>query len=280
MTAPKLTEAQVVQLLRERCTDHGNGGAGRYAFLPQVRNAAGFDATRTFDAVAVDLWPSRGLTVDIFEIKVSRSDWQRELRKPDKAEDACKVADRFWIVAPAGCVKPGELPPTWGLIEVRGAGTDDDPWRLRTKTSAPLLHDGDRRDVPLPRGLVVGMLRAAPGAVPGGKVPSPSAEELAAARRAGYAQGKADAELAARALAASGSDEHKAQWWDDLIRGLVDAGVDEWRASSVHTQVDLIVRALRSSAASEGLRLARTRLQGAHRTLGNVLAEIEEVVSS
>lgn len=85
-----LTEATVLQLLRERHTAVGNGGAGEHAFLAHVRNAAGFDANRTFDAVAVNLWPSRGLSIHVYEVKVSRSDWKRELAKPAKAEDACR----------------------------------------------------------------------------------------------------------------------------------------------------------------------------------------------
>lgn len=90
---PRLTEAKVTELLRQRHSAPGNGGAGEHAFLAQVRNAAGFDANRTFDAVTVGLWPSRGLPVDVWEIKVSRSDWLNELRKPAKAEDACLTAE-------------------------------------------------------------------------------------------------------------------------------------------------------------------------------------------
>ena len=39
----------------------GFAGGGRYA-----------------DAIAMNLWPSRGLAVHGFEIKISRGDWQRE----------------------------------------------------------------------------------------------------------------------------------------------------------------------------------------------------------
>ena len=46
-----------------------------WAFFPAVRNAAGFDANRTADGIAMSLWPSRGLEVYGFEIKVSRGDW-------------------------------------------------------------------------------------------------------------------------------------------------------------------------------------------------------------
>jgi hypothetical protein len=91
----------------------------RYITAPQVRNAAGFDATRTFDYVAIDTWTSGHLAVHIFEIKVARSDWLRELKQPQKTAEALRHADYFWIAATPGVVKVDELPDRWGLIEVR-----------------------------------------------------------------------------------------------------------------------------------------------------------------
>ena len=78
---PSATESEMLDLLERHYARTGNGGSGEYAFLRQVRNAAGFDAKRTFDAVVVGLWPSRGHDIHVIEVKVSRSDWQRELAK-------------------------------------------------------------------------------------------------------------------------------------------------------------------------------------------------------
>lgn len=75
--------------------------------------------TRHADAVAVNLWQSRGHAVHGFEIKVSRSDWLRELKDPAKAEEIQRFCDYWTIVAPKGVVVDGELPPTWGLLEMR-----------------------------------------------------------------------------------------------------------------------------------------------------------------
>ena len=47
-----LTEADVLGLLRAKLTKPGDGGASEFALLAHVRNRAGFDARRTFDAVA------------------------------------------------------------------------------------------------------------------------------------------------------------------------------------------------------------------------------------
>jgi hypothetical protein len=182
----KITEADVVSLLRQRFTKSGNGGSGTHAFLAQVRNKAGFEAERTFDAVAIDLWPSRGLTIEIFEVKCTRTDWQSELANPLKAEAACAIADRFTIVAPKGCVKPEELPHGWGLVEVLGDG-EEKPWRLVSQIPAARLHDEKPNNRLVDRGFLVGLLRSAPGAIPGGKRKGPDQEEIDLAVKAAVA---------------------------------------------------------------------------------------------
>ncbi len=91
---------------------------GEWAFMQEVAPATG-GGTRYADAIAVNLWNSRGHAIHGFEIKVSRSDWLRELKKPEKAEPLYRYCDHWWVVAPKGIVKDGELPPTWGLLELR-----------------------------------------------------------------------------------------------------------------------------------------------------------------
>jgi hypothetical protein len=69
------------------------------------------------DAIHVGMWASRGYTVDVHELKISRSDFQRELDKPAKAEAWWPHSNRFWIVAPHESIAPPELlPPGWGLM--------------------------------------------------------------------------------------------------------------------------------------------------------------------
>jgi hypothetical protein len=92
-----------------------------WALFHEVADATGVGRRRA-DAVAVNLWASRGLTIHGFEIKVSRSDWIRELRAPDKAEAVMRNCDHWWVVAPSGVVLAGELPPTWGHYLVDGRG--------------------------------------------------------------------------------------------------------------------------------------------------------------
>lgn len=121
--------------------------ATEWAIMFEVRDATGFEGKRSADAVAMNLWPSRGMAVHGFEIKASRGDWQRELAQPEKSDPVQQYCDHWWIVAMPGIVKSGELPPTWGLQELHGE-------RLVLKSEAPKL-----AAAPLSRGFVASMLR-------------------------------------------------------------------------------------------------------------------------
>lgn len=266
MTGP-LTESIVTGLLRERHNRGGNGGSGEHAFLAQVRNGAGFDANRTFDAVSLNLWPSRGLALHVYEVKVSRFDWQRELAKPDKAEDACRVADHFWIVAPAGCVRDGELPDPWGLIEVTGDGGAK-PWKLRTAKAAPKLHNQPTKTKQLDRGLVVAMLRSCPGAVPGGKMPSASDREIAAAETRGYKRGHVDGTLIGKQDA--GFVRNTADDAHALVAAVREAGVDHYESSlsGLLRRAPLIAQAIANGQVDDRLDAARRGLRNALEAIG------------
>ena len=150
----------MIGLLRARYTEKaGNGDA--WAFVTHVRNAAGFEANRTVDAFAMSLWPSRGLTLHGFEIKCSRTDWQRELVNPAKAEAFTQLVDRWWLaVADETIVLPGELPDGWGLLAVRGRGL-----RCIREAGPQRPEGGPAQARPLPeafkRSFLASLLRAA-----------------------------------------------------------------------------------------------------------------------
>lgn len=120
-----------------------------WALFFEVRNDAGFRATRSADAVAMNTWPSRGLAVHGFEIKRDRRDWLRELKQPEKSAPIQRFCDHWWIVATLDVVKPDELPPTWGLLVLRGK-------RLVAEREAPTLGAET-----LTRGFVAALLRSA-----------------------------------------------------------------------------------------------------------------------
>ena len=109
--------------------------APAWVLLPELRNGTGYarNTTRYCDAIAIAPWPSRGLTLCGFEIKISRSDWLAEMKHPEKAEEFARFCDQWWLVVPnAEIVATGELPPAWGLLVAHGDG-------LRAVVKAPML---------------------------------------------------------------------------------------------------------------------------------------------
>ncbi len=95
--------------------------APEWALLFEVGNATGHATNRHADAIAMSLWPSRGLDLHGIEVKISRSDWLREKKDPAKAEGIGQFCDFWWLaVSDAAIVKPGELPTSWGLLAPRG----------------------------------------------------------------------------------------------------------------------------------------------------------------
>lgn len=83
---------------------------------------------RQADAIAVTFWESRGLETLGFEIKVSRSDWQRELQMPAKADAHFVRCDRWHLVTPkrkgheTPIAQPSEIPGPWGWLEITDKG--------------------------------------------------------------------------------------------------------------------------------------------------------------
>jgi len=147
--------------------DHGRGGGGHAGGLlaalrghygdvdghrDEDAHAAFAELTapgssRRADYVAVSLWPSRGLTIDAHELKVSRSDWLRELGQPSKAQAWWPHCHRWWLVAgDESIVGEGELPEGWGLM-VPGRGR-----RMKILAAAP------RREITLSMPLLVSLL--------------------------------------------------------------------------------------------------------------------------
>lgn len=111
--APRVTAADIKAMLRKRFPK------GEWALAFEVADATGGRGRRLADAVAMNMWPSRGLAIHGFEIKVSKTDWKKELLSPEKAEAVSKYCDHWWIVAPQGIVREEDVPATWGYLEVQ-----------------------------------------------------------------------------------------------------------------------------------------------------------------
>jgi hypothetical protein len=117
---------------------YGQGAIGtkgeQWITIQEARSGAGFDGNNgQCDYLAINTWQSKGLQLLGHEIKVSMSDWKRELERPEKSERFARFCRRWWVVMPselAKKVKP-EIPPTWGLMSVSDAG------RITEMVSAP-----------------------------------------------------------------------------------------------------------------------------------------------
>jgi hypothetical protein len=140
----ELTSAELVERLRQRHLGE------EWAFFAELRGGTGWTRESRADALAFNLWPSRGLELHGFEVKVSRGDWRRELANPAKAEEISRFCDRWWVVTSTDAlVFPGELPPTWGWMVPHGSG-------LRVKVEAPKLEAK-----PLDRAFIAALMRRA-----------------------------------------------------------------------------------------------------------------------
>ena len=102
---------------------------------------SGFGAAqmRRIDLWTIDPGPATGCRTASYEVKVSRSDFLRELKQPNKQRSARLFSDEFWYVAPEGLVRPEEVPDWAGLIEVQELGEGErGGWWVR-------IGDGRRR---------------------------------------------------------------------------------------------------------------------------------------
>lgn len=145
---PPVREHDMLRLLADRyMAVHGNGV--RYVAASHVRSHAGFDARRTADFIAMDLWPSKGLCLHGHEVKVSRADWLTELKHPEKAGEFIPFMDYWWlVVSDAKIVRPGELPEGWGLMAKNG-------------TQLVVKRQATRRTAePMPKSMMAAFLRA------------------------------------------------------------------------------------------------------------------------
>lgn len=142
-----MKETEAIEFLRTRVADEG------YIVVGQVPDATGAAQRRTMDALLVQCWPSRGLTLTCVEYKRTVSDFRRELKQPEKADRIARYCHAMLVLAPKGVVPVGELPPRWGLWEIHQTAKRCQLLR----TVAPQVNV-DPRQVPL--SFLVSILRA------------------------------------------------------------------------------------------------------------------------
>lgn len=121
----KATTGNVMIALRTRYA------APEFAFFEEVGDSG--SSSRVYaDGVAINMWASRGYAITGFEVKVSRSDWLRELKQPEKSEPILTKCDFWYLVAPEEVYVPDEVPPPWGILAFKNG-------KLFEKRKAPKL---------------------------------------------------------------------------------------------------------------------------------------------
>lgn len=141
------------------------GGYGRVSKMRQLHDGKGnprfledgrpmlkrvdFDR-QSLDAFAFSMWKRDKHDRICYEVKVTRSDFLNEIKKPWKREAGMALSNKFIYVTPPGLLKPDEVPEHCGLMEVHPSG------HIRTVVKPK------HRDVgPPPMEFIVALLRRA-----------------------------------------------------------------------------------------------------------------------
>lgn len=112
MSNTNITASDILTLLRERHPQP------EWLGFDELRVSSGYTrGQQRMDFWTMDTYPSAAFHRIAYEIKVSRSDFSAELRKPAKRKPALLLANQFFFVAPKGIVPAEKLPIDSGLIE-------------------------------------------------------------------------------------------------------------------------------------------------------------------
>ena len=132
----------MIELIRKRHP------AASWVVMTEVGNATGYKVQRHADAVAFGIWPSHGLAIHGYELKVSRADVQKELKDPTKADAVGGYCDFWWLVISDLKIIDGlVIPESWGILHPKSQV-------LRVHRKAP-----KRKAKPFDRSFAAAMIR-------------------------------------------------------------------------------------------------------------------------
>ncbi len=108
-----------------------------HVVIEEVAPGTGWSGTsRWADVLALGVWPSKGLTLDGFEIKASRADLRRELADLEKHRAVARYCTAWWLVVWNERVIEGlQIPEDWGVMVT--AETDWEERELKVLRPAP-----------------------------------------------------------------------------------------------------------------------------------------------
>lgn len=146
--AKEYKSEDLITLIRQRYSSR-NSLYNKCVVLEQVPDGTGMNQNRWIDAAVFEMWPSKGLTRSAFEVKVSRSDFLRELDMPEKHKWCEDSFHYLYFVAPKEVIQLAELPKGIGWLYPRGDKLC--VARHATRNPTPVLDDN----------LLAGFMRAA-----------------------------------------------------------------------------------------------------------------------
>lgn len=122
----EITTAQALDSLTRRHTECSVNGREDWLVIRELRTGTGYgrDSEQRIDLFAMQ-YTGQHITVG-YELKLSRSDWLRELKKPRKRALAMRFTRQFYFAAPRGVIKLDEVPYDCGLIEFEDGPAGDD----------------------------------------------------------------------------------------------------------------------------------------------------------
>lgn len=123
--------SQIKAVLKLRHSSHRE-----WIYFDECPVGTGYQGSRWIDGYAIAVWPSMGNKRIAYEIKISRSDFRNEIKKPWKRRPGMFFSNEFYFVAPKGLLTKEEIPLDCGLMEWE-AKPDNENDRLVTVLQAP-----------------------------------------------------------------------------------------------------------------------------------------------
>lgn len=117
-------------------------------FLRELRVGTGHGrhSLQRLDAFALNCYPHRAMKRICYEVKMSRADFRTELKNPLKRRIGMRFSNEFYFVTPPGLLKPEEIPPDSGLVEIGKAAAIEE-WKQALARQGGFFHfDAVTRD--------------------------------------------------------------------------------------------------------------------------------------
>lgn len=159
--------ATMLDLVRRQYFDlggpHPDSPGMAHVVIEEVAPGTGWSGTsRWADVLALAVWPSKGLTLDGYEIKASRADLRRELENLEKHRAVARYCDNWWLVAwDEKVLETGrEIPDEWGIMITVSEDWDERALKVLKK---PIARTPD----PWPRSFTCSLVRNAAQQSPG-----------------------------------------------------------------------------------------------------------------